>query len=243
MELKMDKKLAVVTGANKGIGYEVSKQLAKKGFKVILTSRDVEKGKAAAKILQDDGLDIFPYQLDVTNQESINKLKEFVQVYFGKLDVLINNAGVFLDPSGKEDNSASVFNADIETLRKTVETNTFGPFLMCQAFIPLMQNNNYGRVVNISTGMGQLAEMDAGWPAYRISKTALNAVTKVFASELKGSNVLVNSVCPGWVRTDMGGPNAPKSVEQAAETIIWLATLPFNGPSGGFFRERRSLLW
>ena len=236
----MDKKLAIVTGANKGIGFEVSKQLAKKGLKVILTARDLEKAKAAAKILQDEGLDVFPYQLDVTDQESIKKLKEFVQNYFDKLDVLVNNAGVFLDA---RDGSASAFNTELDTLRKTIETNTFGPFLMSQAFIPLMQNNGYGRVVNISTGMGQLQEMDGGWPAYRISKTALNAVTKVFAAEVKGFNILINSVCPGWVKTDMGGPNAQKTVEQGAETIIWLATLPYNGPSGGFFRERRSLLW
>lgn len=236
----MDKKLAIVTGANKGIGFEVSKQLAKKGLKVILTARDLEKAKAAAKILQDEGLDVFPYQLDVTDQESIKKLREFVHNYFDKLDVLVNNAGVFLDA---RDDSASAFNTELDTLRKTIETNTFGPFLMSQAFIPLMQKNGYGRVVNISTGMGQLAEMDGGWPAYRISKTALNAVTKVFAAEVKGFNILVNSVCPGWVKTDMGGPNAQKTVEQGAETIIWLATLPYNGPSGGFFRERRSLLW
>ena len=240
MEVKMDKKLAIVTGANKGIGFEVSKQLAKKGLKVILTARDLEKAKAAAKILQDEGLDVFPYQLDVTDQESIKKLREFVHNYFDKLDVLVNNAGVFLDA---RDDSASAFNTELDTLRKTIETNTFGPFLMSQAFIPLMQKNGYGRVVNISTGMGQLAEMDGGWPAYRISKTALNAVTKVFAAEVKGFNILVNSVCPGWVKTDMGGPNAQKTVEQGAETIIWLATLPYNGPSGGFFRERRSLLW
>ena len=236
----MDKKLAIVTGANKGIGFEVSKQLAKKGLKVILTARDLEKAKAAAKILQDEGLDVFPYQLDVTDQESIKKLREFVHNYFDKLDVLVNNAGVFLDA---RDDSASAFNTELDTLRKTIETNTFGPFLMSQAFIPLMQKNGYGRVVNISTGMGQLAEMDGGWPAYRISKTALNAVTKVFAAEVKGFNILVNSVCPGWVKTDMGGPNAQKTVEQGAETIVWLATLPYNGPSGGFFRERRSLLW
>ena len=240
MEVKMDKKLAIVTGANKGIGFEVSKQLAKKGLKVILTARDLEKAKAAAKILQDEGLDVFPYQLDVTDQESIKKLREFVHNYFDKLDVLVNNAGVFLDA---RDDSASAFNTELDTLRKTIETNTFGPFLMSQAFIPLMQKNGYGRVVNISTGMGQLAEMDGGWPAYRISKTALNAVTKVFAAEVKGFNILVNSVCPGWVKTDMGGPNAQKTVEQGAETIVWLATLPYNGPSGGFFRERRSLLW
>lgn len=235
------KKIAVVTGANRGLGFETCRQLAKQGIQVILTSRDEAKGKAAVEKLQADGLDVAYHQLDVTNPESIEGLAQFIKNEFGQLDILVNNAGIVLDPLGELDDS--IFNANVDTLRKTMDTNVYGPLLLCQALIPLMKPHNYGRVVNVSSGAGQLSEMNSGYPKYRISKTSLNAVTRILANELKGTNILVNAVCPGWVRTDLGGPNATRTVEQGAETMVWLATLPDDGPTSGFFRDRQPIDW
>lgn len=233
-------RVAVVTGANRGIGFETCRQLAKKKFQVILTSRDESKGKASIEQLQQESLDVLYHQLNVTDPESIAQLAKFIREKFGRLDVLVNNAGVYLDPSGEE---GSVFKAKIDTLRATMETNVHGPLMLCQALVPLMKEHNYGRVVNVSSGAGQLSDMHSGYPSYRISKTALNALTRILADELKGTNVLVNSVCPGWVKTDMGGANAPRTPEQGADTIVWLATLPDDGPTGGFFRDRKPIDW
>lgn len=237
-------KVAVVTGANRGLGFETCRQLAKQGIQVILSSRDEAKGKAAAEKLQAEGLDVNYHPVDVTNPDSIEHLPQFVRDRFGKLDILVNNAGVLLD--GQSEPESSVFHAKISTLQQTIETNVYGPLLLCQALIPLMKEQNYGRVVNVSSGIGQLAgmeEMNASYPAYRISKTALNVVTRMLANELKGTNILVNSVCPGWVKTDMGGSNAPRTIEQGIDTIVWLATLPDDGPSNGFFRDRQPIPW
>ena len=235
------KKVAVVTGANRGLGFETCRQLAKQGIEVILTSRDEAKGKAAAEKLQAEGLDVKFHLLDVTSLDSIEHLAQFIRNEFGRLDILVNNAGIALDfvfgPEG------SIFNSKIETLQKTIETNIYAPLLLCQALIPLMKANNYGRVVNVSSGAGQLQDMQTGYPAYRISKTALNAVTRIIANELKETNILVNAVCPGWVKTDMGGPNAPRSLEEGVDTIVWLATLPDDGPTSGFFRDRKPIPW
>ncbi len=230
------KRVAVVTGANRGIGFETCRQLAKKGIQVILTSRDEPNGKAAVEKLQAEGLDVSYHPLDVTDSDSVQRLAEFIKSEFGQLDILVNNAGVSLDSSD------SVLNTKIDTLRKTMDTNLYGPLLLCQALIPLMKHN-YGRVVNVSSGAGQLSDMTSGYPSYRISKTALNALTRILANELKGTNILVNSVCPGWVKTDMGGANAPRTPEQGADTIVWLATLPDNGPTSGFFRDRQPIPW
>lgn len=235
-----DKKVALVTGANRGLGFEACRQLAKKDIKVILTSRDKAKGKAAAEKLQVEGLDVIDYPLDVTSVERCALLTRFIQDRFGRLDILVNNAGVLLDDSESDD---SIFNLKISTLQKTLETNTFAPLVLCQALIPLMKERNYGRVVNVSSGAGQLHDMNTGYPSYRISKTALNAVTRIVANELKGTNILVNGVCPGWVKTDMGGENAPRTPEQGVDTIVWLATLPDNGPTSGFWRDRQPIDW
>jgi NAD(P)-dependent dehydrogenase (short-subunit alcohol dehydrogenase family) len=201
----------------------------------------MDKGQAAAKELSELGEVVF-HPLDVKESANIERLKKHVDREYGRLDVLVNNAGVYLD-GNRSGEPSSAFDAKIETVRATVETNTYGPFQLCQALIPIMRKNNYGRVVNVSSGMGQLSAMGGGWPGYRISKTALNAVTRIFAEELKGTNILVNSVCPGWVRTDMGGPQATRTVEQGAETIVWLATLPDGGPTGGFFRDKQEIPW
>ena len=230
-------KIAVVTGANRGIGFEICRQLARNGVKVLLTSRDKLKGEAAVASLCDEGLDVTFHQLDVTAPVSVGRLAADLESEYGRLDILINNAGVM--PEHGE--AASVFKADVDLVRQTLETNTLGSLRMAQALIPLMRGE--GRVVNVSSGMGQLAEMNGGWPGYRFSKAALNALTRILADELEGTRIKVNSVCPGWVRTDMGGPGATRSVEQGAETPVWLALLPDDGPTGSFFRDKQPIPW
>ena len=234
------RRVAVVTGANRGLGLETCRQLAARGLKVILTSRDAAKGQAAAERLVGEGVDLVFHQLDVTDPESAGRLARYIENSVGRLDVLVNNAGVFPDPLRA---GASVFEARPETLRVGMETNAFGALFVCQALVPLMLRGEYGRIVNVSSGMGQLSDMNGRHPAYRMSKTALNALTRILADELKDTNILVNSVCPGWVRTDMGGPDADRPVEEGADTIVWLATLADDGPSGGFFRDRKRIPW
>ncbi len=233
---------AVVTGANRGLGLETCRRLASAGLKVVLTSRDAHKGRTAAEGLRAEGLDVMSHPLDVMDPDSVQQLAEFIKKEWGRLDILVNNAGVLLDHRDAADTTvASVFKADLDTVRKTMETNLYGPMMLSQALIPLMHGT--GRVVNVSSGMGQLSDMNGGWPAYRLSKTALNALTRILADELKDTHIKVNSVCPGWVRTDMGGPHADRSVEEGAETIVWLATLPDDGPSGSFFRDKQRIPW
>lgn len=232
--------VAVVTGANRGLGFEACRQLATLGQRVIMTSRRDDAGRAAAETLRGEGHEIDFVALDVTHDEDIEALAEHIRAHYGRLDVLINNAGIFADPtpgSGRD----SVFDAEIATIRGALETNTLAPLRLCQKLIPLMEGS--GRVVNISSGMGQLSEMNGCCPAYRLSKTALNAVTRIFADELSDTGVKINSICPGWVRTDMGGPNADRAPEQAVKHIIWAATLPEDGPSGGFFRDGKAIDW
>jgi NAD(P)-dependent dehydrogenase (short-subunit alcohol dehydrogenase family) len=232
------KRVAIVTGANRGIGLEVCRQLASNDIHVVLTARDPIKGEAAASQLQAQNLDVVFHPLDVTQEQSIHLLRDHIGEQHGAADILINNAGILIDPSGSK-----VLDSQDVTYRKTFETNFFGALSMCLAFTPLMLEKGYGRIVNVSSGSGQLSDMESGTPAYRVSKTALNALTRTLAAELKGRNVLVNSVCPGWVKTDMGGSGATRPVEQGADTIVWLATLPDGAPSGGFFRDRQQIPW
>ncbi|CAA9434916.1 MAG: 3-oxoacyl-[acyl-carrier protein] reductase [uncultured Rubrobacteraceae bacterium] len=227
-------RVALVSGANRGIGREIVRQLAERGMVVILGSRDEEKGRAAAEGI--DG-DVRVQQLDVTDEKGIRNLARDVEEEFGRLDVLVNNAGVTMDGGQRG------VDADLDVVRETLEMNLFGAWQLCEAFVPLMQRNRYGRIVNVSSGMGALNDMGGGSPAYRVSKTSLNALTRILASELRGSGILVNSVCPGWVQTDMGGSGASRTVEEGADTPVWAATLPNNGPTGGFFRDRRQIPW
>lgn len=232
--------VAVVTGGNRGLGLETCRQLGVKGYRVVLTARREKEGQGAARTLQGEGLDVRFHPLDVTDDASILHLRDFIRDQFGRLDLLVNNAGVFPDPtpgSGRD----SLFDARLDTVRRGFETNALGPLRLCQALIPLMQGR--GRVVNVSSGMGQLTEMNGGSPGYRLSKTALNALTRILADELQGTGIKVNSVCPGWVRTQMGGPEATLSVEEGARGIVWAATLPDEGPSGGFFRHGQPIAW
>jgi len=235
----MDKRVAVVTGANRGIGFEICRQLARDGgMRVVLTARDEKKGRAAAEKLRGEKLDVEARALDVTSGAGVGEFAAWLEKAHGRCDVLVNNAGILADPRGSR-----VLDSKVATYRDTLETNLIGPLRMIQALAPLMKKNGYGRIVNVSSGQGQLSDMGAGTPAYRVSKTALNALTRTLAAELEGSGILVNAMCPGWVRTDMGGASAPRSVEQGADTALWLATLPGNRPTGGFFRDRKPIPW
>lgn len=230
-------RVALVTGANRGIGLEVTRQLARLGFRCVLGARDNEKGQQAANEFNKDGLDVIARQLDVTNQESIDGALRWFEERFDKLDVLVNNAAILYDSWQR------AVNADLNIVREAFETNTLGAWRMCQAFIPLLRKSRHARIVNVSSESGSLAVMGGGTPAYSVSKVALNALTRMLADELKSSGILVNSVCPGWVATDMGGPDAPRTVEEGAASVLWAATLPDNGPTGGFFRDGQPLEW
>ena len=234
----MPQRVAVVTGANRGIGFEICRQLAQRQIHVVLTSRNTAQGRAACITLQDAGLPVTYYKLDVTSARGIKALAAFAAKQFGRVDVLVNNAGIMIDPRGSR-----FLDSSLQTYRDTLETNVFGPLLLTQALLPLMKQRNYGRIVNLSSGLGQLSDMGTETPAYRISKTALNALTRLVAAETRGANILVNSMNPGWVKTSMGGPNAPRTVAQGADTAVWLATLPDSGPTGGFFRDRKRIAW
>ncbi len=231
-------RIAVVTGGNRGIGLEICRQLGRLGLEVVLTARDEVKGHAAAKQLDAEGLDVSFQQLDVTDPASVQQFTKDMLRYFKGIDVLVNNAAIL--PDEKQPALA----VDLDVVRNTLETNVLGVWRLCQSIVPIMLKQHYGRVVNLSSGYGQLSEMDAAnAPAYRLSKTAVNALTRLVAAECAGTNVLVNAVCPGWVRTDMGGPGAERPVEKGAETPVWLATLPDGGPTGALFRDRQPIAW
>ena len=234
----MKLRVAVVSGANRGLGFEICRQLAQHGLQVVLTSRDAAKGSAACGKLTAQGLPAEFHQLDVTDAGSVARLAVFVQEKFGGADVLVNNAGVLLDVRGSR-----LLDSKMATYRDSFEINVLGPLQLTQALLPTMKKQNYGRIVNVSSGQGQLSDMGTGTPAYRISKTALNALTRIIAAETRIANILVNSMCPGWVRTDMGGPHASRTAEEGADTAVWLATLPDGGPTGGFFRDRKAIPW
>lgn len=231
-------RIALVTGGNRGIGFEICRQLGMHGVNVVLAAREATKGKAAAKALQNEGLPVEFHRLDVASCRSIRSCVAAVTERRGRIDVLVNNAGVLNDPRGSR-----FLDSKLDTYRDTLETNLYGPLQLAQAVIPLMKANRYGRIVNVSSGQGQLSEMSTGSPAYRISKTSLNALTRILAAEFSGSNILVNSMCPGWVRTAMGGDGAPRTPGEGADTALWLATLPDEGPSGLFFRDRQPIPW
>ncbi len=228
--------IALVTGGNRGIGFEVCRQLASAGFLVLLTARDARKAKAAADALRSAGR-VEPLVMDVADANSIANAAAEVAKQYERLDVLINNAGI------NYDTWETVANADINgTVMETITTNLLGPWRVCQAFVPLLRKSRAGRIVNVSSESGSLADMGAGPPAYQVTKAALNALTRTLAGELRGSRILVNSVCPGWVATDMGGSGG-RPVADGAAGIVWAATLPKDGPTGGFFRDGKPLPW
>jgi len=226
----------VVTGGNRGIGFEICRQLASRGAQVVLTARKPDAGEQAVKKLAAQKLSVQFQPLDVISAESIVALRDFLKQTFDRLDVLINNAGIIAE------DDASGLEVKLSAVRNTLETNAIAPLLLSQTLAPLLKRSRSGRIVNMSSGMGQLSDMGGGHAAYRISKTALNAVTKILAAELRGK-VAVNSVCPGWVKTNMGGPNAKREVSQGAETAVWLALEAPQDLTGKFLRDRNVIPW
>ncbi|MDP9437438.1 MAG: SDR family oxidoreductase [Actinomycetota bacterium] len=227
-------RVALVSGGNRGIGLEVCRRLAEEGLTVILGSRDEDRGRQAAEGLSGE---VVVRQLDVADAGSVEKLAASIGNDFGRLDVLVNNAAI------SNDDGQSGAEADLDRVREALEANLFGAWRLCEVAIPHMRREGYGRIVNVSTGLAALEDMGSGSPGYRISKTSLNALTRILAAELRGSGILVNAVNPGWVQTDMGGQNAKRTVEEGADGVVWAATLPNSGPSGCFFRDRRNVAW
>ncbi len=225
---------ALVTGASRGIGLEVSRQLAARGLRVLVSARDRRSAVEAARTI---GRNAEAIQLDVSMAPSIDAACDDIGHRFGGVDVLVNNAAVLIAEH------AGILETSPDDLRRTFETNVIGPAAVSRSFVPGMVTRGYGRVVNVSSRAGQLSSMTSYAPAYAMSKTALNALTRQLAAATAGTGVLVNSACPGWVRTEMGGHHAPRSVEEGADTIVWLATLPDDGPTGEFFSDRRRIAW
>lgn len=226
--------IAIVTGGNRGIGLEICRQLADQNYTVILGSRDLAKGQQAAAQLNTRS--VIPQQLDVSDPTSINQLYAWVSSEFGVLDVLINNAAIHYDTWQR------AINADLTVVQEAFETNVYGPWRLCQAFIPLLRHSPHPRIVNVSSGGGALNGMGGGTPAYSMTKASLNALTLMLADELRSDGILVNAICPAWVATDMGG-HGGRPVADGAKGIVWAATLPDGGPTGGFFRDTKPIAW
>lgn len=253
-----DRKVALVTGANRGIGLEIARQLGKKGLTVLVGARDAAKGEEAAAKLREEGIDARSVQLDVTNEASVRVAAAWVAENVGRLDALVNNAGGAWDFTPQPIQPSEM---SLELVRKTMDLNFLSALAVTQAFLPLIKKSPAGRIVNVSSLMGSQKDildpkspLDGFLaPAYRLSKSALNALTALFAKELRDTNIKVNAACPGWVATDlgvpdwlraaMGGTGPALPVEQGADTPVWLATLPDDGPTGGFFRQREPIAW
>jgi NAD(P)-dependent dehydrogenase (short-subunit alcohol dehydrogenase family) len=233
----LHQRVAVVTGGAGGIGLEICRLLATAGIRVVLTARRQEQAeRAVAQIEATSDHLLVPAALEVTDSASLRSFMDWLDRTLGRVDVLINNAGIA--PQGHR--FMEMTDAELDL---AMQTHFYAPLRLIRAVLPHMQAQGYGRIVNVSSSLGQLAQMGARWPAYRLSKAALNALTAVVAADVAGSNILVNAVCPGWCRTPLGGPDAPRAAEEGAADIVWLATLPDDGPSGGFFRDRLQQAW
>lgn len=232
--------IVLVTGGNRGIGLEIAAQMAQRGWRVLLGSRQAEAGRQATASLKERLRDALaePLLIDIDDEDSVQKAFQRVSADPGAVDVLINNAGILLD----ED--ATILTVSDELLEHSFRVNTVGPLRVSRVFLPLLRKSSRGaRIINLSSGAGALSDMETFKPAYSISKTALNAVTRQMAANLRVDGIPVNSMCPGWVRTDMGGPNATRSVEEGADTAVWLATEAPPEWTGGFYRDRREIAW
>jgi NAD(P)-dependent dehydrogenase (short-subunit alcohol dehydrogenase family) len=230
-----DRPVAIVTGANRGIGLEVVRQLADNGFLAVLGSRDPAAGEAAARRLDPTGQTVAACQLDVTHADSITTMAALVEQRHGRADVLVNNAAIHYDTW---QHAAS---ANLATVTEALETNLLGAWRTTQAFLPLLRLSPHPRIVNVSSEAGSITQMTGGPPAYGISKAALNALTLLLAGELRPDRILVNTVCPGWTATDMGGGG--RSIRAGAASVTWAALLPDNGPTGTFTRDGNPLPW
>jgi NAD(P)-dependent dehydrogenase (short-subunit alcohol dehydrogenase family) len=228
--------IALVTGANRGIGRETARQLAAKGYSVILSARDGAKATAAAEDLAGEGGEVRALALDVSDPASIDRAAADLANDPGELDVLVNNAGI------GSDFGVAGADPDFDAIQRALDTNFFGAYRLTIALLPLLRKSSSPRIVSVSSGMGGVTEMGGWSPGYRVSKAALNAMTRILSTELKDAGFLVNSACPGFVATDMGGQfGAKKSVEDGASGVVWLATLPDGGPTGGFFRDGKPI--
>ena len=225
--------VAVITGGNRGIGLEVCRQLAARGFRVVLGARDLAAGERAARTLAGD---VAACRLDVADDASVAEAAAWVAEQRGGADVVVNNAAILYDTGNR---AATVA---LDVVREGLETNLLGAWRMAQAFLPQLRASAHPRIVNVSSEGGSLASMGAGAPTYSVSKAALNALTRILAAELRRDGILVNAVCPGWTATDMGG-HGGRPVEQGAASVVWAATLPDDGPTGGFFRDGEPLPW
>lgn len=231
-----ERRIALVTGGNRGIGLEACRQLAQLDIRVILGARDPAKGQAAAGELRTAGLNVDARHLDVASVQSIRECMNWLRNEVGRIDILVNNAAIM--PEDADDDLE-----ELEIIRETMQTNLYGALLLSRMAIPIMKSRRYGRIVNLSSSMAAMGEMGAGYIAYRLSKTGVNVMTRVVAAETEGMGILVNSLDPGWVQTSMGGSRAPRSLAEGADTITWLATLPDSGPTGLFFRDRKPIPW
>lgn len=234
------KQVALITGAYKGLGLEIGRQLGRIGITVLLGARNLAQAEAAAHVLREEQMDVHGIELDITNQDHIQAAVKRIETEFGKLDILINNAGVYTDHLG----------TNIDAVRASFEVNLFGPIILTDALLPLLKAAPAGRIVNQSSILGSLGTLlsnpmygERSVPAYTSSKAALNAWTVQQSIALRDTNVKVNACHPGWVKTDMGGADAPMEIHEGAETAVWLATLPQDGPTGGFFHKREMLPW
>ena len=240
----MAERIAIVTGANRGLGFETARQLGQRGFRVYVTARRREDAEAAAAKLAAEDLDVVPGVVDVSSDDSVDAFARDVLAELPRIDVLVNNAGAIFESTNDrgDEGSASVFVVSAATVLDSVNTNTLGAYRMSRHVLPRMNEAGTGRIVNVSSGMGALTDMGSGWPAYRISKTALHAVTRQFDAVAE-HGVKINAVCPGWVRTDMGGASATRSIAEGVAGIVTAATLPDDGPSGAFLRDGAVIDW
>ena len=228
--------MAVVTGANRGIGHEVVRQLSGAGYLVVLGARDEARGRAAAAELGGEAAGVVAHGLDVADDTSVRAAATWVGDELGRCDALVNNAAIDYDTD------ARATAADLDRVHRAMETNLYGAWRTALAFLPLLRRSPHARVVNVSSGSGSISSMGAGTPAYSVSKAALNALTRILAAELRADRVLVNAVCPGWVATDMGGAGG-RPVAEGAASVVWAVLLGDDGPTGGFFRDGRPVAW
>lgn len=241
MGVSMSSKVALVTGGNRGIGLEVARQLARQQVRVLLGCRHISKGQMAVDSLTQEGLSVFLLPLDLNDPIFIRRAVSDGIQKFGHIDILINNAAVLHE--GLLGFESKLTDISGDTLIQTLITNVVGPYRLIQEVLPIMQQRNYGRIVNMSSRAGQVQTMDRGFPAYRVSKAALNALTLIAAAECSNKNIKINAASPGWVRTELGGPDADYSAEEGADTPVWLAMLPDDGPTGKFFEGGQEIPW
>lgn len=232
-------KIILVSGGNRGLGLAACREFAVLGHTVLLACRDPQAGAEALKSIGQGRTEAV--RLDVTAERNIEAVARHIDTHYGRLDVLINNAGIMID--GDDGASTSIRDADLGAIERTLAVNTLAPIRLINAMLPLLERSDDARIVNLSSGMGQLSDMGGNYPAYRLSKTALNAVTRIYAAELDPARFCINSVCPGWVRTDMGGADADLSPQEGVDTVVWLATADEARSSGGFYRKRQRIDW